>query len=93
MTKRWKVDDIELSCKAYISAQVYTYLRDNIFPDIQKFHKAIRVVSISYPTGVTDKEKVDMAVAVHFKETNKMEYKYRSYDPNKWKFYQSYLHL
>ena len=34
-----------------------------------------------------------MADAIHCKETNKMEYKYKSYDPNEWKFYQSYLHL
>ena len=34
-----------------------------------------------------------MAVAIHCKKTNKMEYKYKSNDPNEWKFYQSYLHL
>ena len=52
----------------------------------------MRVVSISDPTGVTEKEKVNMAVAIHCKEKNKMEYKYKIYDPNGWKFYQSYLH-
>ena len=82
MTKRWKLDDIALACKAYISAtnnpingtyqdfhtfsldlvdrfkhispsdyvdgtyskrgdRVYPYLRDNVFPDVQKFHKAL----------------------------------------------------
>ena len=53
----------------------------------------MRVVSISNPTGVTEKEKMNMAVEIHCKEIKKMEYKYKSYDPNEWKFYQSYLHL
>ena len=53
----------------------------------------MRVVSIYNPTSVTEKERVNMAVAIHCKETSKMEYKYKSHDPNKWKFYQSYLHL
>ena len=73
--------------------RVYPYLRDNVFPEVQKFQKALRVVSVSDPTGVTEKEKVNMAVAIHCKETNKMEYKYKSYDPNEWKYYQAYLHL
>ena len=51
------------------------------------------VVSISNTTGVIDKEKVNMAAVIHCKETNKMEYKYKSYDPNEWQFYQFYLHL
>ena len=42
----------------------------------------MRVVSISIPTGVTEKEKINMAVAIHCKETKKMEYKVKSYDPN-----------
>ena len=116
MTKHWKVDEIVLACKAYISAtknpingtnqdfhifslelvdrfnhispyncvegtyykrgaRVYPYLRDNVFPDVQKFHKAMIVVSISNPNVITEKEKVNMAVAIHCKETNKMEYK------------------
>ena len=45
------------------------------------------VVSISNPAVVTDEENINMAVAIHCKETNKMEYKYKSYDPNGWKFY------
>ena len=108
MTKRWKVDDIALACKAYISAtnntingadqyfhtfsldrvdrfkhistsdcvdgtyykrdaRVYPYLRDNVFPDVQKFHKSIRVVSISNPAGVTEKEKENTTVVIHCK--------------------------
>ena len=74
-------------------ARVYPYLRDNVFPEVKKFQKAMRVVSISNPTGVTEKEKVNMAVAIHCKATKKMEYKYTSYNPNEWKYYQAYLHL
>ena len=96
MTKCWKLDEIALAYKAYISATnnpingndqdlhtfyldlvdifkhisssdcvdgtyykrgawIYPYLRDNVSPDVQKFHKAMRVVSISNLTGFTDK--------------------------------------
>ena len=73
--------------------RVYPYLRDNIFPDVQKFQKALRIVFSSNPTGVTEEEKVCMAGAVHCKETKTMEYKFKSYEPKSWKFYEGWVHL
>ena len=74
-------------------SRVYPYLRDNVFPEVQKFQKALRIVLVSNPTGVTEKEKENMAVAIHCKETKKMEYKYKSYTPSEWNLYPGYLHL
>ena len=78
-------------CKCDIC--VYPYLRDNFFPDIQKFQKALRIVYSSNSTGVSEKEKLYMAVAIHFKETKMMEYTFKSYDPKNWKFYEGWAHL
>ena len=36
-------------------SRVYPYLRDNVFPEVQKFHKSLRIVLVSNPTGVTKK--------------------------------------
>ena len=74
-------------------SRAYPYLRDNVFPEVQKFQKALRVVLVSNPTGVTEQEKEYPAVAIHCKETKKMDYRYRTYNPNEWKLYQAYFYL
>ena len=73
--------------------RVYPYLRDNVFPDIQKFNKALRIIYSSNPTGVTEDEKVFMAVAIHVKKTKQMEYQYKSFDPSSWKMYEGWREL
>ena len=73
--------------------RVYAYLRDNVFPSVQKFQKALRVVYSSNPTGVTEQESINMAVAIHCKETKSMEYIYKSFDPKAWKCYEGWVHL
>ena len=73
--------------------RVYPYLRDNVFPENQKFNKALRTVYCSNHTGVTEDEKVRMAIAIHLKETKKMDYQYKSYPETNWKLYTSWVHL
>ena len=34
---------------------VYPHLRDYVFPDVQKFQKALRIVDASNPSGTTEK--------------------------------------
>jgi hypothetical protein len=63
---------------------VYIFLRDHIFPDVNKFNESLRLVQSSHPTGVTDDNIISMAVAVHLKETDRMNYQYKNYDPTKW---------
>jgi len=45
------------------------------------------------PTGTTEEEKVDMTVAIHCRETKMMEYKFKSYEPKSWKFYEGWVVL
>ena len=68
---------------------VYPYLRDNIFPNVQKFNKSLRIIEISNPTGTTEQD-MNMAVAIHLGETQKMDYAYKDYDHLKWKFYGAF---
>ena len=50
---------------------VFLYLCDNVFPDVQKFNKARQIVEASSPSGVTDDQKINMAVAIHLEKTKK----------------------
>ena len=68
--------------------KIYTYLRDNVFKCFQKFNKALRHIYACNPTGVTEQQKINMAVALHNKETQSMDYNFKDYDSEKkWKLY------
>ena len=71
----------------------FFYLRNNVFGKVHKFNKAIRLVNLSEPTGVTDDKKLRMSVAILMEITMKMDYKWKSFDPNEWKLYKSWLVL
>ena len=57
--------------------RVYFYLRDNVFKEINKFNKALRIVDSSHPTGVNLSQKLSMAVAIHLGFTKKMDYYFK----------------
>jgi hypothetical protein len=75
------------------SEGAYQYFRDTVAKDVQKFNEALRTVYVSEPTGVSEQEKINMAVAIHKKLTNAMNYTLKDYDPNKWRNYMGWLHL
>jgi hypothetical protein len=55
--------------------------------DVQSFNKALNIVWASSPTGVTKEEMVAMAVAIHCNFTRRMDYHYKNFDVNTWKFF------
>ena len=58
--------DADSGCYAGRGAvAVYTFLRDKFFPDIQKFNAALNLVYSSNPTGATEQQIVNMAVAIY----------------------------
>ena len=57
---------------------------------MQKFNKSRRIVEYSNPSGADEQQKINMAVAIHMKETNLMEYKYKDYDSMKWRFFKGW---
>jgi small ubiquitin-related modifier len=74
---------------------VWTYLRDSIFKDIKKFvNGALLLVSLSKPSGVTEQQKINVAVAIHMKKTNYMNHEYKNYDATKeWRNYLAWIQL
>jgi hypothetical protein len=55
--------------------------------DVQSFNKALNIIWASSPTGCTEVEKTAMAVAIHCKVTKRMDYHFKNFDVNNWKFF------
>jgi hypothetical protein len=66
---------------------VYVFLRDNVFPDINKFNEALRFVQSSHPTGVNDDNIISMAIALHLGKTKRMDNNMRDYEHTQWPNY------
>ena len=71
--------------------RIYPYLRDNVFPQLQKFNKCLRHIYACNPTGVTEQQKINMAVALFKKVAKGMDYEYKEYDTKNWKMYAGWL--
>jgi hypothetical protein len=69
------------------SKAVYVFLRDNIFPDVNKFNEALRLVQSSHPTGVNDDNIISMAIALHLGKTKRMDYNMRDCEHTQWPNY------
>ena len=72
---------------------VYVYLRDNVFGALQKFQKSIRKVEASSPSGVTEQQKINMAVAIHVGKTKKMDYDFKDFDASSWRLYLAWINV
>jgi hypothetical protein len=67
---------------------VYVFLRDQVFPDINKFNDSLRLIQRSQPTGCNDDNKISMAIALHtINQVKRLDYSYKDYDHNKWPNY------
>ena len=66
---------------------------DKIRHDISKFNESLRLIYRSNPTGSSQKQQVNMAIAVHLGKTSRMEYQFRDLDPSEWPNYQCWLVL
>jgi hypothetical protein len=70
------------------SKAVAHYLRDIIFPDVNKFNESLRLIQSSNPTGVNYDNIISMAIAYHLEEkVTRMDYSKKDYDHNKWPNY------
>jgi hypothetical protein len=69
---------------------VYVFLRDNIFPDVNKFNESLRLIQSSHPTGVNDDNIVSMAIALHLGKTKRMDYNLRDYEHTQWPNYSAW---
>lgn len=57
--------DLEAGTYHLRGDSVWKHLRDTVFKDVQKFNEALRLVYLSLPTGVSEEDKINMAVAIH----------------------------
>jgi small ubiquitin-related modifier len=76
-------------------AAAWTFLSGTCFKDVQKFiNGALLSVYLSKPSGVTEQQKINVAVAIHMKKTNYMNHEYKNYDATKeWRHYLAWLQL
>lgn len=61
------------------------YFRDKVSPDVQSFNKALKQVYDSEPTGCGQNEVIAMAVAIHMKKANKMDYHFKLFAVESWR--------
>ena len=66
---------------------IKNFWRDNIAKECNAFNRALMIVYNSNPTGCTEQNKINMAVAIHKGKVERMEYRFKDYEPRNWKFY------
>jgi hypothetical protein len=72
------------------AAKLYTYIRDSIVKQLQKFNTSLRVVELSEPSGTNQEMNLNMAYAIFMNKTKTMSYDYKDFDIKRWKLYNSY---
>ena len=61
--------------------------RETIARDVKKFNNALLKVFHARPSGVSEEEKVNMAIAIHLGKSDAPNYRHRDFERNDWKFY------
>jgi hypothetical protein len=73
---------------------VWSHLRDSVFSDVQKFNESLRLVYLSKPTGITEQQKINIAVAIHNNKISSVDYSFQDSVPcAMWKHYLAWLVL
>ena len=67
--------------------------KDNVNRNVKGFNKCLLMIYKSNPTGVTEDEKINMAIAIHVGKCDVMNYRMAELEPNDWKLYQAWLVL
>ena len=58
-----------------------------------KFNKALNIIERSEPTGTTEEQNHNMAVAIHLGKAKTMDYHFKNFDHMKWRFYPAWTRL
>jgi hypothetical protein len=56
---------------------IKAHWQDRISKDVQKFNRALLIIYNSHPTGCTEQEKINMAVALHLGKADGMDYNFK----------------
>jgi hypothetical protein len=74
----------------------WTYLRDHIMKDCQKFNVCLNRVSAMNLSGLTIQQKTNIAVSMHLKKVSsatKDVYAHKDDNPSNWRLYKSWVVL
>ena len=72
---------------------VMGYWKNSLSPEVMKFNDSLRKVQLAGLTGVTDQEKINMAVAIHIGKTNRPSYNMKTTNPMEWPSYLAWTIL
>jgi hypothetical protein len=91
--KLMKVDYEEGTYAGRGQEAIKGFIKNSIFPDVQKFNASLRTIRASKPTGCNDTEIISMAVAVHLKQASSRDYKHKNFNCEAWPNYHSWMTL
>lgn len=66
------------------------FMNNNVFRDINKFGVSLNLVLSAKPSGVTDQEIINMAVAVHLNKATGRDYNQKDFDATRWLNYRAW---
>jgi hypothetical protein len=70
-----------------------TQWTDKIGREVRKFNKSLLKVYSAQMTGVTEEQKVNVAVSITMGKTDAPAYRFKDYDANQWIYYRAWLVL
>ena len=70
------------------ASAVQNQWKDKLARDVKKFNKALLRVFSAKPTGCSEQNQINMAVAIHLGKTSTMSYVHKEFEANDWEFYQ-----
>jgi hypothetical protein len=67
--------------------------KDLLSRNAKKFNTCLVRILKAKPTGVTEDQKVNMAITIHLGKIDTMLYCFKDFEPNDWKYHQAWLIL
>jgi len=67
--------------------------RDNVSREVKKFRRSLLKVYSRKLSGCSDQDKINIAVVLHRGVSDVPDYRYITYDPHQWKFYECWQYL
>ena len=58
---------------------------EKVSRDVKKFNEALLKVMNGKPTGVTEEQKINLAVAIHLGKVDTVAHRHKDFDPREWK--------
>ena len=72
---------------------IINHWKEKVSRDVKRFNKSLVKGFASRPTGVTEQEKIHIAVALHLKKADTASSRHKDFAPNDWIFYRCWLAL